>query len=154
MTDHVALGRLPHLVIPDTDMFSLRRAVACNPQSDPKAAALTFLASELDRAEIVKSDALPWNVVTMHARAEYRDDVTDDVGRLKLIYPDEEQWDGTCVSVLSPLGAAVLGLSEGHSIRWRTPSGGIRGATILHVLFQPYRKKPNWYGWQTDGTLL
>ena len=146
MTGHIVLGGSPHLMIPDTDFLDLRRVASGHPQMDAKATAPDLLAAELDRAEIVRPEALPWNVVTMHARVEYRDDVTDHVERRTLVYPDEEQWDETCVSVLSPLGAAVLGLSEGQSIQWRTPTGGIRGVTILHVIFQPYQFEPSLYG--------
>ena len=153
MTGHIVLGGSPHLMIPDTDILNLRRVASGHAQIDAKVTAPDLLAAELGRAEVVSPEALPWNVVTMHSRAEYRDDVTDEVGRLTLVYPDEEQWDETCVSVLSPLGAAVLGLSEGQSIRWRTPSGGIRGVTILHVVFQPYEVKRGRHGWGADFSL-
>lgn len=147
MTGHIVLGGSPPLMIPDRDFLNLRRVASGHSPMDAKAATIGFLAAELDRAEVVMAEALPWNVVTMHARVEYRDDVTDHVERLTLVYPDEEQWDETCLSVLSPLGAAVLGLSEGQSIQWRTPTGGIRGVTILHVMFQPYQVKPRSQCW-------
>lgn len=146
MTGHIVLGGSPHLMIPNTDFPNLCRVASGHPRLNAKTTAPDLLAAELERAEVVMAEALPWNVVTMHARVEYRDDVTDHVERLTLVYPDEEQWDETCVSVLSPLGAAVLGLSEGQSIQWRTPTGGIRGVTILHVIFQPYQVK---HGWQS-----
>lgn len=71
-------------------------------------------------------------------RLAYRDNVTDHVGCVTLVYPGEEDAEVPAVSVLSPVGAALLGLSGGQSIRWRTASGGLWGLTAVRVLFQPY----------------
>lgn len=140
--DHLVLEGMPSLLIPYVDYDTLHRVASCVREQGPRSAPAAFLAAELDRADVVMSEVLPRNVVTMHARVEYRNDVTDQVGRLTLVYPDEDRWNEGCVSVLSPLGAAVLGLSEGQSIRWRTPSGGARGVTVLRVLFQPHPVSP------------
>ncbi|SFT27596.1 nucleoside diphosphate kinase regulator [Methylobacterium sp. yr668] len=133
-----SLEERPPLVIPTTDLRSLREIVTATHPSDPRAAVAAWLAEELDRAAVVAPQALPPRVVTMHAEVSYRDDVTDQVGRMKLVYPGEEDAEGHAISVLSPVGAALVGLSERQSIRWRTPSGGFRGLTVLRVLFQPY----------------
>lgn len=127
----------PPLVIPTTDLRSLREVVTATSPTDPQAAVATWLAEELDRAAVVAPEALPPRVVVMHAQVSYRDDVTDQVGRMTLVYPGEEDTEAQAVSVLSPVGAALVGLSEGQSIRWCTPSGGFRGLTVLRVLFQP-----------------
>lgn len=134
-----AAEHLPSLVIPDPDFRTLRKLATGVRGGNVHATTAAWLASELDRASVVEPHIVPVDVVTMHARVEYRDDVTDQVERMTLVYSGEEHWDVTCVSVLTPLGTAVLGLSEGQSIRWRTPSGGTRGVTVLRVLFQPYR---------------
>ncbi|APX83449.1 hypothetical protein BV511_01000 [Methylorubrum extorquens] len=133
-----SLEQRPPLVIPTTDLRSLREVVTATRPSDPCAAVAAWLAEELDRAAVVAPEVLPRRVVTMHAQVSYRDDVTDEVGRMTLVYPGEEDAEAHAVSVLSPIGAALVGLSEGQSIRWRTPSGGFRGLTVLRVLFQPY----------------
>ncbi|AWN38850.1 nucleoside diphosphate kinase regulator [Methylobacterium radiodurans] len=136
---NAASEHLPPLIIPMPDFRTLRLVASGVRDTCAQATTATWLAAELDRAAVVTSDVVPADVVTMHARVEYRDDVTEQIGRMTLVYPGEDHWDERCVSVLSPLGAAVLGLSEGQSIRWRTPSGGMRGVTVLRVLFQPYR---------------
>ena len=132
------LEQRPPLVIPTSDLRSLRKVVTATRPTDPRATVAAWLAEELDRAAVVAPEALPPRVVTMHAQVSYRDDVTDQVGRMTLVYPGEEDAEAQAVSVLSPVGAALVGLSEGQSIRWRTPSGGFRGLTVLRVLFQPH----------------
>ncbi|WP_274382934.1 nucleoside diphosphate kinase regulator [Methylorubrum extorquens] len=128
----------PPLIIPMTDLRSLRAVVVAARPPHPRAEVAAWLAEELDRATVVPPEAVPAKVVTMHARVAYRDDVTDHVGCMTLVYPGEEDAEVPAVSVLSPVGAALLGLSEGQSIRWRTASGGLRGLTAVRVLFQPY----------------
>lgn len=132
-----SLEQRPPIVIPTTDLRSLREIVIATRPPDPRAAVAVWLAEELDRAAVVAPEALPPHVVTMHAQVSYRDDVTDQVGHMTLVYPGEEDAEAQAVSVLSPVGAALVGLSEGQAIRWRTPSGGFRGLTVLRVLFRP-----------------
>jgi regulator of nucleoside diphosphate kinase len=128
----------PPLIIPVSDLRSLREVVVAAQPPHPRAAVAAWLAEELDRATVVPPEVVPAQVVTMHTRVAYRDDVTDHVRRATLVFPGEEDASGPALSVLSPVGAALLGLSEGQSIRWRTASGGFRGVTVLRVLFQPY----------------
>jgi regulator of nucleoside diphosphate kinase len=75
----------------------------------------------------------------MHSKVEYRDDVTGQTRRITLVYPDEENPDAERVSVLTHIGAALVGLSEGQSIEWQSPKGGWRGLTVRRVHFQPER---------------
>lgn len=139
MIGHVVSELLPPLTIPAPDLRTLRVVTSDLSNLSDQASTAEWLARELARASVVTPDVVPGNVVTMHTRLEYRDDVTDQVRRMTLVYPGEEHWDDQYISVLTPLGVAVLGLSEQQSIRWRTPSGGMRGVTVLRVLFQPYR---------------
>ncbi|MFF9551172.1 nucleoside diphosphate kinase regulator [Methylobacterium fujisawaense] len=142
MPEPANLEERPPLIIPVTDLRSLRDIVAATRPPDPRAAVAAWLAEELDRAVVVAPEALPLRVVTMHAKVSYRDDVTDQVRCVTLVYPGEEDAETRAVSILSPVGAALVGLSEGQSIRWRTSSGGFRGLTVLKVLFQPFGTDP------------
>lgn len=103
-------------------------------QGHPAAA---MLANELIRATVVTPRAIPPSVATMHSRLEFRDDVTWNVRCVTLVYPDEDDGEADRMSVLSPEGAALIGLSEGRSITWRTPKGW-RSLTLLRVLYQPH----------------
>jgi regulator of nucleoside diphosphate kinase len=128
---------LPPLTIStgDYDRLAFLASFGLNSQQDRPAA--TLLADELIRATVVTPRATPPFVATMHSRLEFRDDVTRDVRYATLVFPDEDDGDADCVSVLSPEGAALIGLSAGQSITWRTPKGW-RSLTLLRVLHQPH----------------
>lgn len=98
-----------------------------------------MLADELDRATIAAPGEIHPEVVTMHSEVEYRDNVTDETRRVTLVYPGEEDLDARRISVLTRIGAALIGLSEGQSIEWQGPAGGWRGLTVRRVHFQPER---------------
>lgn len=92
-----------------------------------------FLAREVARATIVPSGfALP-DVVAMGSRVTFRDDTTDQTRTAMLVYPNEADLAAGKLSVLSPVGAALIGLSVGQSIEWQTPAGGWRSLTVLKV---------------------
>ena len=91
----------------------------------------------LDTSDVVASRAVPATVVTMHSRVLLEDPVRGGAPyELALCYPDEADAAAGAISVLSPVGAALLGLSAGETARWTTP-GGDGAARILSVLFQP-----------------
>jgi regulator of nucleoside diphosphate kinase len=98
-----------------------------------------MLADELGRTEVVAPDVIRPDVVTMHSKVEYQDDVTGQIRHITLVYPSEEDPDAGRVSVLTQVGAALIGLSEGQSIEWQGPTGGWRGLTVRRVHFQPER---------------
>jgi regulator of nucleoside diphosphate kinase len=119
----------------DYDRLAFLATFGLNFQQDRPAAAM--LANELIRATVVTPRTIPPTVATMHSRLEFRDDVTWDVRCATLVYPDEDEGGADRVSVLSPEGAALIGLDEGQSITWRTPKGW-RSLTLLRVLYQPH----------------
>jgi regulator of nucleoside diphosphate kinase len=98
-----------------------------------------MLADELDRAMIAAPGAIRPDIVTMHSEVEYRDEATGDVRRTTLVYPGEEDSDAQRISVLTPVGAALIGLSEGQAMEWEGPAGGQRKVTVQRVRFQPER---------------
>jgi regulator of nucleoside diphosphate kinase len=121
----------------DYDRLAFLASFGLTFQQDRPAAAM--LANELIRATILTPGDIPPSVATMHSRLEFRDDVTWDVRSATLVYPDEDDGEPDRVSVLSPEGAALIGLGEGQSITWRTPKGW-RSLTLLRVLYQPHRR--------------
>ena len=108
------------IVIPATDIHALRR-LRC-----------TQLAEELDRADIVAPEHVPDDVVTMHAEVRYVDESTDEQRSVVLVYPHEADASHGRISVLSPVGAALLGLATGQSIEWTFPNGR-RRLRVAHV---------------------
>jgi regulator of nucleoside diphosphate kinase len=96
----------------------------------------SYLADELDRAHIVEANEIEPTVVTMHSRVHFRDETTSETRTVSLVYPGEENIDKGCVSILTPVGAALLGLSEGQSIEWKTLTGESRVLTVLRLVSQ------------------
>lgn len=95
------------------------------------------LAEELERAIVVPSDRIPENIVTMHSRLIYSDESTGTTREVELVYPDEAAPMAGKVSVLAPVGCALLGLSVGQSIDWKFPTGEVHRLRVERVLFQP-----------------
>jgi regulator of nucleoside diphosphate kinase len=122
---------LPPITLTSTDVDRLERLVTAAEATFPRVA--DFLARELGRATLVESDARPAGVIAMGSKVTFRDDATADERTLTLVYPDEANLEGGKISVLSPIGAALLGLSAGQSIEWQTPAGGQRSLTVLKV---------------------
>jgi len=97
-----------------------------------------YLANELDRARVVEANQIAPTVVTMHSRFVFRDESTGETRTVSLDYPGEENIDEGCISILTPVGAALLGLSEGQSIEWETLTGESRVLTVVRLLFQAW----------------
>jgi len=72
---------------------------------------------------VVKTEDMPAGIVKMHSRVECEDATTGDTHVLTLVYPREANVDELKVSVLAPVGTALLGLSIGQSIDWDAPGG-------------------------------
>ena len=95
------------------------------------------LAEEMERAIVVPSDRIPKDVVTMNSRLIYFDESTGTTREVELVYPDEADSMTGRVSVLAPVGCALLGLSAGQSIDWNLPGGKVHRLRVERVLFQP-----------------
>ena len=95
------------------------------------------LSDELDRAIVVPPERMPSDVVTMHSRCIYVDESTGARREVELVYPDEADPAAGKISVLAPIGSALLGLAAGHSIDWELPGGKIHRITVERVLYQP-----------------
>jgi regulator of nucleoside diphosphate kinase len=95
------------------------------------------LESVIDNAELVSSYQVPPNMVTMNSRVLIADGQTSDERTLTLCYPPDTDPNTGVVSVLSPVGTALLGLSEGQMAHWGAPNGAQVSAKILKVVFQP-----------------
>jgi regulator of nucleoside diphosphate kinase len=92
----------------------------------------SVLAEELERAQVV-ADGRPDETVCMGSEVEFRDDSTGKVQTVTLVYPGEADIAQRRISVLTPIGAALIGLSAGDSITWETRTGEPRRLTVLAV---------------------
>ena len=98
---------------------------------------LDALRRELDRAEVVEPHEIPSNVITMNSTARFVDEVSGREYELTLVYPDDTHLTHGTVSVLAPVGSALLGLSVGQSIEWPLPGGRTITLRVLEVTYQP-----------------
>lgn len=99
---------------------------------------LAALKTELDQAEIVDSDCVPDDVITMNSTVQLRDPQTDEVDTYTLVYPKDADIAQDKLSILTPIGTAILGYRTGDEIKWRVPKG-TRKVVVDNVLYQPER---------------
>jgi regulator of nucleoside diphosphate kinase len=91
----------------------------------------------LDACVIVPSRDIPPDVVTMYSQVVLQDLATGLRSKLTLCYPAAAEPAAGFVSVMSPVGASLLGQTVGSVARWPTPAGDERAAEVLAILFQP-----------------
>lgn len=97
------------------------------------------LRRELERAMVVSSALMPADVATMNSRVRYTDEKDGARRTVSLVYPSEADVAKGKISVLAPVGTALLGLSEGQSIEWDFPDGSRRRLKLEQVMYQPER---------------
>jgi regulator of nucleoside diphosphate kinase len=100
-------------------------------------AGLAALERILDFARIVHPEKVPENVVTMNSRVLFEDVHTKEQGTVTIVYPAEADPSTSRISVLSPVGAALLGESEETEVELPLPHGETRRIRIINVLYQP-----------------
>lgn len=105
-------------------------------ERSPAAGAPHVLAELMDNADLVPSREVPTDIVTMYSKV-----VVSDPGggqrTLTLCYPSDADPATGAVSVLSPVGSALLGLKVGATAVWATPDGRSESAKLLEIAFQP-----------------
>lgn len=97
------------------------------------------LQAELDRAHIVEPQEIPPDVVTMNSTVTFRIESSDKEFSLTLVYPGDAGDSTGKISILAPVGSALLGLREGDEISWPKPGGGSLLVRIVKVTYQPER---------------
>ena len=123
----------PSITITQLDLQRLERLLAGLQDVTPGVEALEH---ELARAKVVAHDKVPAGVVTMNSRVFCRDEGSGKEYHLTLVYPQDAGPSGT-VSILAPVGSALLGLTVGQQIDWQTPAGKLIKLTLLAVEYQP-----------------
>jgi regulator of nucleoside diphosphate kinase len=95
------------------------------------------LADALASLELVPSREIPPDTVTMYSQVLVEDLASKKRQKLTLCYPADAEPHLGFISVLSPVGASLLGQSVGAIAHWRTPNGDACSAEIVSLLFQP-----------------
>jgi regulator of nucleoside diphosphate kinase len=97
---------------------------------------LNTLEAELERAEIVDPKRIPANVITMRSKVRLKDLVSGEAKVYSLVFPTEANFNEGKISVLAPIGTAILGYRSGDTIEWPVPSG-VRKLKVDEILYQP-----------------
>lgn len=97
---------------------------------------LDRLEEELERAHVVGAKEIPPDVITMNSRVLLQDEKTSEQFTYTLVFPADANPSEGKLSVLAPVGTAMLGYSVGQTVEWPTP-GGVRRLKIASLLYQP-----------------
>jgi len=122
---------LPDIHIAEADLPRLQRLAESGMHSAPDVA--DYLQRELSRAVLCRGGADEPRRVQMGSQVEFSDNGTERVRSVRLVYPGEEDVVQGKISVLTPIGAALLGLGEGQSIDWQTRDGAWRKLTVVRI---------------------
>ncbi|HET9865352.1 MAG TPA: GreA/GreB family elongation factor [Steroidobacteraceae bacterium] len=115
------------IIVSDVDMYRLRGLLGAGNEE---------LHAELEQAIVMPLGEVPHGVVTMGSKVQVRNLATRCIEGYQLVYPREADPAAHRVSVLAPLGIALLGSSEGDTVEWRT-TAGIRSIRIERVMQAP-----------------
>lgn len=103
------------------------------------------LLEEIERAEVISDDNIDENVITMNSTVVVKDIDTDKEFEYTIVYPEYADSSKNKISVLAPVGTALLGYKVGDIIEWKVPAGK-RRFLVQEILFQPeaaYRSLKN-----------
>jgi regulator of nucleoside diphosphate kinase len=124
------------IVITAADFDRLHGLVESPRYRTTHAVLLHTLKEELDRGKVVPPDRVPRNVVTMRSQVRIHDLKNNERENYTLVYPEEADINAGKLSVLAPLGTALLGTRAGQVVRFNAPAGQ-RRLRVEKILYQP-----------------
>jgi regulator of nucleoside diphosphate kinase len=123
--------------ITNNDMKRLRELIAdARHFKKEDKARLEELEKELDNAVVVKAQDIPQDVITMNSEVHLRDLKTNDENIYRLVFPCHADASQGRISVLAPIGTALLGYSVGDVIEWEVPAGSVK-LKVEKIVYQP-----------------
>jgi regulator of nucleoside diphosphate kinase len=128
----------PSIYITQTDLSRLQKLIEIwrNSGSASSREYIDKLEYELDRAEIVEPNNVPKGVITMRSTVRLRDLDTGKESIYSLVFPDEADSNKGKISILAPIGTAMIGYRTGDIIEWNVPAG-LRTFKVEDVIYQP-----------------
>lgn len=97
---------------------------------------LKILERELERAQVVKPEEIPNDIITMNSTVAFRDLDTGEQFTYSLVFPNEAKLIENKISILAPIGTAILGYRVGDIIEWPVPDGIVK-LKVEEIIFQP-----------------
>lgn len=114
------------------DDYSKLRLLIATALHSSASAALAKLRDELDRAAVIDPTAIPADVVTMNSTVAFEDLGTSEVEEYTITFPEKADVERNRISILAPIGTALIGCRVGDIVKWSTP-GGIRQLKVRRV---------------------
>ena len=136
MQTQIIDASLPPVFLADSEADILADLALAVRERSPLAA--DFLLREIDRASTTSPAELPRDVVTMMSCVDFIDEGSGELHSVQLVYPRDADTDLHCISVLTPIGAALIGMRRGEAIDWADLRGARRRLRIVGVA-QPSR---------------
>jgi regulator of nucleoside diphosphate kinase len=127
----------PQVVLTSQDLDRLEALLETLPANAFPAKELRAV---LDRSEFLDPEQIPPSVVTINSTVRFSIDASGDDFCLTLVYPKDVDGSGDKISILAPVGSALLGLSTGDEIEWPRPGGGMIKVRIVEIVYQPERE--------------
>lgn len=121
----------PAITVTAGDHAMLSRIAAGAANTMPELAA--ELSHELDRARILPQRRTSPDHVRVGSRVTFRDEATARVSSVTLVWPQDADIESGKVSVMTPIGVALIGMAAQRSIDWTTRSGELKRLTVLEV---------------------
>lgn len=121
----------PKIILAESEAEALSTLATQMEASAPQAADL--LLDEIERADVLPDTAMPAGVVRMGSTVEFLDEAHGSRRTVQLVYPADADIAAGRISVLTPVGAGLIGLSKGSEIRWPDRDGRERTLRILSV---------------------
>lgn len=94
------------------------------------------LHAELKKAKLVDKENFPEDVVRINSTVRVKAEEMDEIMQFMLVTPDKANFKEGRVSIMAPIGTALIGFRKGQQVKWKVP-GGIKTFTILEVINEP-----------------
>ena len=132
---------MKNIKITELDYTRLKKAILhARERYEADANYLDYLAFEIKKAEKIESKKIPPNVITMNSKVKLLNKKSKKETTVKIVYPKKANFKSGFVSILSPLGMALLGKEEGMEVSFSAPSGNVQ------MIIQEIEYQPEFYG--------
>lgn len=117
------------ILITERDYLRIRHILSTQNSDD-----FENLEIEIERAKIIEEQEIPTDLVRMNSTVRFMTLQDERVNTLTLVFPEEANFAEGKISILAPLGSALIGLRVGQEINWMFPEGKTKTIKILEVL--------------------
>lgn len=117
------------IILTKTDFQKISALIVANPSIIGES-----LEEELGRATLVEDAHLPENVVSMNSAVKFEEVKDGKSSEVTLVYPNEASIDENKISILTPIGSALIGLRVGQTIQWTLPNGKEKELRVISVM--------------------